>query len=85
MHDDPGWSVTIQLGDQSGRKVATESLGFKTREKALEQLASFNGGEIIRPKQIYTLENENGEQISFLGDRYISNSLVDMKSMQIDF
>ena len=85
MAFDDEWSLTIQLGDPNTKRISTESISFKLRETAVAQLATLSGGAIIRPAMIYTVENEDGEQISFLGQHYLSHSLKNVTPIEIDF
>lgn len=73
------WTLTVQLGE-GGRKIATESLSFSTRDHAVNAIARIGNGTILRAQEIYTIENEDGEQISFQGSRYISHSLKQVTS-----
>lgn len=77
------WALTVQLGDSQSRKITTETIKFRAREFAESQLHGFDNGQILRPNQIYTVENEKGERISFVGERYISHSLRRLET--IDF
>lgn len=72
---DSAWSVTVQLSDPSGKKLTTESLLFARRDRAMEQLAQFTDAAQIRKNNLYVIENERGEQISFQGEHFISYSL----------
>lgn len=74
-NNDTAWSLTVQLGDPSGRKLTTESLLFASRERALQQLAQFSDAGSVRKSNLYVIENERGEQISFAGEHFISYSL----------
>lgn len=79
------WSLTVQLGDGSNRKTTTESLRFSDREAALAQLQPLSRHQLIKANQIYTIENEKGEEISFLGARYISHSLIEWEETDLPF
>jgi hypothetical protein len=79
------WSVTIQLGDPQGRRIATETLNFGSRDAAHHALTKLTSQGMFLAKQLYTLENEIGEQISFVGERYISHSLLNVTPIDLEF
>lgn len=79
------WALTVQLGDAQGRKVTTETLRFRDVGHAEAALAPLSGGAMMHPKQIYTVRNEAGESISFVGERYISHSLLRIEPTEFDF
>jgi hypothetical protein len=81
---DQHWAVTVQLGDPAGRKVATETLNFRSKEAGQQALRELRESEALLKNRVYTIENEEGEQISFLGERYISHSLLNITPIDIE-
>lgn len=75
MSNTEEWSLTVQLGDPQTKRIVTESIAFGSRRKAQEQLEPFTAGSILKPNNLYTIENEAGEQIAFIGSHYLSHSL----------